>query len=384
MKKNRGNILLLLILLMMNLPLCAAEGVSWHMKVSTKTPYIREAVIITMDARQTEKEGVTVFEFHPQKSSAYEILFLGEEDLRGADDLTHVRFKYALFPLHEGNLSVDFLFIAKKASKEELKEVAIGARNVLRVVKTVDTRINLDFLQLNVRKLPEGTKLVGRYTLEYDMPSEEVSPFSQLNLVYTLKGYGYPPKLETVLPDIAGVESFVEVEKFDDKLFHKRTYRYALLAEKSFTIPKVSIKAFDPEKDKPYFLETPAQKISVAKVDAKEILDSRDSLPKEVDYAKYRSYLYGLLLFLAGFLSAKLLPDIMKRYSKKPSVSENSFICKIEKTDDPKLLMKYLILENRHLFDEEIALLEEALYHHKKVSLKSLKEQIRKKVADES
>ncbi len=386
MKKNRGNLLWIL-LFVVHMPLFGAEGFSWQMKVSTRTPYIKEAVIVTMDARQEEKKGVIRFEFHPQKSSAYEILFLGEEDLRGADDLTHVRFKYALFPLHEGNLSVDFHFVAKRASKEELKEVAIGARNVLRVVKTTDTPVDLNPLLLRARKVPQGTALIGDYTLSCDAPAKEVAPFSQVNLTCMLKGYGYPPGLKTILPGIEGVESFAEVEKFDDKLFHKRTYRYALLAEKSFTIPKISIKAFDPAKEKPYILESPAQEISVMHAEPKEILDSRDSLPKEVDFAKYRSWLYGVLLFLAGFLSAKLLPDFTnftKKFAGSHLAAENRFLQKVEKTDDMRLLMKYLLLEDRELFAKEIASLEEALYQKRNLSLKSLKSQIRRKVADGS
>jgi len=379
MKKNLGKILLLCIVWV--LELAAKEDIAYKLDVSTHTPYVKEAVIVTMEAWQKSTHDVILFEFKPLQKEGYELLFLGEEDLKDEGDLTHVRFKYALFPKKSGALEVPLHFVAKSASKEELKDVAIGARNVLRVVKTKDRTIPLEALHLKVQPLPEGVRLVGAYDLVANIPVKETTPFAQVDLTYTLQGHGYPPQIASLLPDIPGVERFMEVEKFDDKLFHKRIFHYALLAEKSFTIPAVSIKAFNPATKKVYMLSTPQTTIKVASVDPKEIVDKHDALPKAIDRSAYRQYLYYLLFFIAGIASAKLFPLLKKRFFPTMKGMDDISLT-IAKTEDPKALLRYLIARNRTLFADEIGLLEEMLYEKRQHSFKEIKKSALQRVND--
>ena len=354
---------------------------AYRLEISDKTPYLKEAVTVTLDAKQRVPGGVINFEFRPVKSSAYELLFLGEEQLHDSDDLNHVRFKYALFPLQRGPITVSYIFISKKASTQEMKEVAIGARNVLRVVKTKNRTIDLGETILNVRPLPEGVELVGHYSLTVVSPPEKVLPFSQVDLSYTLKGYGYPPQMEKILPEIPGVESFVELERFDDKLFHKRRFHYALLAEKDFTVPAVAIKAFDPHKEKSYILKTAAYHVEVMPVKADEIIDAGDYPASTVSWATYRVYLYYLLFFVAGFLTAILLPLLLERFAKRGGYS-STFVENVLKAKEPRELLQLLLSKDRYRYAEEIEALEQLVYDKKDIPLKEIRQRIIKKADD--
>ncbi len=361
----------------------ADSDVAYNLTVSNRNPYVKEAVTIIFDVKQKRPEGVISFEFHPVKSDDYELLFLGEEQLHDRDKRNHVRFRYALFPKRAGEVSVAWHFVTKTASTEEMKEVAIGARNVLRVARTKDRVIRVPQTKLHVRALPEGVQLVGAYTLSAVPPPHEALPFSQVDLHYTLEGYGYPPQIARLLPNIPGVEAFVEVESSDDKLFHRRRYRYALLSEGNFTVPAVTIEAFDPKRQKRYRLHSEPCTVTMLPVDIKALTDSEERPESALWGVRQQRYVYYILFFVAGFLSAKMMPMLMQRLSRRGARAD-LFMEKVARERDPKRLMRMLLAEDPRRYTEEIEAIEKLLYGGGERSFREIRRRIMQKATHEA
>ncbi len=381
MKKIPGRVLI--VLLSISFSLFAFEGVEYELNISSKTPYVKEPVTIEMNIRQTSRNGVLDFEFSPIKNESFDLLFLGVENLQDKNGSTFIKYKYVLFALKEGEVEVGFNFIIKSATKEEVKEAAIGARNVLRVVNTKNTKIKLDSLKLSVKKLPQDVKIVGKYELKADFGTVDVERFSQLNVTYTLLGEGYPPSFSPFANGIGGVDLFEEKESFDDKLFHKRVYSYAILADKNFTIPKVFIRAFDPVNNRAYNLVVKERNITVKDLVAQDILDKSDTFDKDIDFDEYKSFFAYFLWFLSGFFAALFLPTLKRRFFK-PNREKSAFIQRVKDTKDFKSLLKIVILEDQKLYKKEIERIERCIYEAGKDSLSEIKKSILKKIDDAS
>ena len=167
--------------------------------------------------------------------------------------------------------------------------------------------------------------LTGKYRLDCDTLPRSVLPFSQLDFSCCLSGEGEAPKVTALFPEKEGLAMRVRKEKRDNGTFHECIFHYTLLTgEKTVVLPRIALKAYDPVAKHFYRLQVPPRKVNIEAVQPKEILDAEDSLPKEVDLAPYLRYLYGILVFTAGFVSAMLLPRLRKYLRLKSQKADNA------------------------------------------------------------
>ncbi len=167
--------------------------------------------------------------------------------------------------------------------------------------------------------------LTGKYSLNCDKLPQRVLPFSQLDFSCRLSGEGEVPKVIALFPEKEELVMRVRREKKDNGTFHERIFHYTLLVgEKALHLPPVTLKAYDPAAKAYYSMHIPPQKVEVEKVRAKEILDAEDSLPKEADFSPWLRYLYGILLFAAGFLSAMALSRLRKYLRQKSQKADDA------------------------------------------------------------
>ena len=183
------------------------------------------------------------------------------------------------------------------------------------------------FMTLFSKAADENSTVVlsGKYRLDCDKLPQRVLPFSQLDFSCRLSGEGKVPKVTALFPEKEGLAMRVRREKKDNGRFHERIFRYTVLTgEKALSLPPVTLKAYDPAAKAYYSIHIPPQKVEIETVQAKEILDAEDSLPKEADFSPYLRYLYGILLFVAGFLSAMALSRLRKYLRQKSQKAEDA------------------------------------------------------------
>lgn len=359
--------LLLFLLLFLN-TLNASPLCDYNFKVSNENPFVKEGVEITFYASQKDKSSVMFYELTPPKNAEFELHFLKKEEDKSTYHDKKVRYSYLLYPLKEGKLSLKFDFKVSQASDKSMEVFASGNRDVIKPMMTDETTISLEPLNFKVKPI-KSSQLLGDYHLDMTSDTKEIDTYEQVNVTYTIKGDGYPSQLEHLLPEIEGVEQFLEVKKMKNgtQVFH-----YAFSAKKDFTVPATQLNCFSPKKNSHYILKSEAIMIKVKEHSVKDILDKEDSLPDTAfNGDTLLPYLNGLLLFLAGYFVANF--KLLQYFSKKKT-NQNPLHQKIKDAKDEKALLKLLLGANLTSFAPHISTLEDVLYHDRKVSLKEIKD----------
>jgi hypothetical protein len=373
-KKTLGSFILFFTL---SLSLFGSSLCYHEFQVSNSTPYVKEGVEVVFHVRQVDKSKVMYFELKPQKSDDFKLhLMQKTESQKGYHE--HIAdYKYILFPLKSGKIELKFDFKISLATEDGVEKFYTGSRDVINPMAHEESKEELEPLVFDVKSIKD-VDLVGDFQLVSTVDKKEVASYEQVNATFKLKGKGYPQKPKNLLPNLAKVESFLEIES-DEKSFIKGgkvLYHYALLAENDFEIPQVEISCFSPTKKRYYKLKTDKQKIKVKQIESSNLLDSTDSYPTSAfDYSKLLPYLNALLLFLAGFISAKL---DWKKYLKKDKPIVPLMVEKIAKTRDEKALLKLLLSSNKKEYKPYIKQLEESIYEQKKLDFRKLKEELSK------
>ena len=128
-------------------------------------------------------------------------------------------------------------------------------------------------------------------TVSMQIDKTQANAYEQINLWYEIENYNATlPK--DILAPIEGVDRALKVETNGTK----QIYRYALFAGKSFTIPPVTIEGN----------RTKALHIKITPIDIKDLVDQRESYPKEPFWQKAVWVLTYSVLFILGFIVGKI------------------------------------------------------------------------------
>ncbi len=231
--------------------------------------------------------------------------------------------------------------------------------------------------------MPHKMDLRGDYRLEMSPLPEKTGAYDTVTVTYTIAGHGAPPHLETLLPNDGKRHFILRKEHYDRGDFHKRIYRYLIVAEKGLEIPAVKLHAYDPQNKRSYLLHAPAQKIEVLFPPKDIIVDSKNSLPVTALPIAWHRWAGYLAFFAAGFFTVMLLPAFFRKIRQKRSVvKRHGFTEAIAHSNDPAEILKILIAHNSGDFADEIRQLEEILYGSATNSVESIKKEIIRKGED--
>ena len=363
MKKILGSLLLIFFQLQ------AFQLYEQNLDISTKNPYLKEGVKISCTLTQKDSTQTMFFEFSPKQSKNYHLISLKKEDIPLPDMKKQSQFEYILYPLHEGNISIEFDLIIKQATNEDMRSSFTIGQYEVAALRTSNTKIDIKPIILKVKPLPQKVELIGDYKLEFNIDKEEISSSQQINIAYHIKGEGYPKvQITPPLSKLKGVHYFEDILNNSTRTYLDVLYSYALISQESFEIPSINIQCFDPKKDTLYTLQTDTKKIEVKKIDINDILDKEDSYPKSIlQWEDLIPYINGILLFFSGFITAKLI----RRYKKKPT-KPNSFKQEIKNTKTKKALLQLLLSKTNPKFEPYI----EKLYKNNNISLSKIKKDI--------
>jgi hypothetical protein len=364
------------------LELFAQQLAHYSLQSSTDTPYVKEAVEITFTAEQKDNSDVMFFFLEPKKSKEYKIVLLNKEAQELGYHHKKTRFRYLLFALKSGKISVDFDFVIKVASDEAVAQVYEGSRDNVKWIETQNTHITLKPLQLQVKNIDKNVSLVGDFTIHSTIDKTVVDAYEGVNLKYFLKGVGFDEFSLHFLNSTKEIEVFEDITKHFNKATKdgfeiQQEYAYAILAKKDFIIPQKKILCFSPKQKQYYTLNTKAYKVKVNALNPQEILDTKESPKTGFLYEQFTNTFLYLLIFIAGYFSAKIPLPILKK-------KKNQSYLDIKDAKSPKELL--FILSNNYLHYKELEAvrqeLEIMIYHKgKRRSLKKIKEEILQKVS---
>ncbi len=357
MKKSLGSLLLLCLSLFAN-----SDLATYTLSANKSSAYVKEAISITFSAQQTDHTDVMFFFLEPKKSADYKILLLNKKTDKISYHNYKTTFTYLLFPLKDKTIKIGFDFTIKTASDKAVAQVFEGSRDNTKWIETTDTDVPLPELTLTVKPLKHKVDLVGDFAIDAKLAKSKIAQYDTANIVYKLNGQGYNENNFSVLPKIKGVTVFSEVtdaysKTTKDGYIIQRAYNYALVADHSFDIPAVNIAVYSPKRDLYYTLTTPAQHISVSKLDPTTLIDDTEYPQEEViDLSFYRDLLIVLAVFGIGFITGRMSTALRLNTKERP-------YSEIEKAKDAQtlllILLKYYHHEQVSHFIDELESLEQ-------------------------
>jgi hypothetical protein len=374
MKQHLGKVLLLLVFSLLN-----AKDFDYSIQVNKSHPYVKEAVILHFDVNQTNHDIVLLFDFDIPKNLHYDVqrINIQEEDNYHNK---HIRYTYLLYPLSSGQINIAFTLTQKATTDESVAYSFSGDRDNVKTLETKDTKIEIPNLLLKVKALPKGTDIVGDFTLDYKVLKHTAQAYEALPLKVTIKGLGYPPILENILPKNTNFQQFIEKPSNTKNITHKDTYNIliynmALSHNKSFRLQALNIHAFNPLLEKSYILTLDSQDFSIEEVNTTKLLDTIDSPALfQIDWQWLQSLFTYILVFILGY-SLALFKKQKKPLSKK-SLDKGSLLkIKIIHASDYKALLQLLMAQEEHDFSSTIKRLEAVCYNNKSIPLKRLKKE---------
>jgi len=375
-KNNHGNTFLRIILLFLGVIILHAEDFTHHFNVDKQTPYVKEAVLLTLDLKQTNPEVVLLFNFTINQSEDYTFQRI---DIKETDSYhnAQIHYVYLIYPLKSGDINITFSLLKKVTTDDSVAYSFSGDRDNVKGLVTTDTQISLPPVALKVKALPEDTALVGDFTLTYDIKKHQANAYDPLPFQVSITGRGYPPLVDTLLSREGNFTHFREKPIVNAIATRKGTqstviYPMALSHSQSFTLSPIILKAFDPKAEKSYTLEVPSQHFDIQKVTTHSLVDKIDSpaVLKE-DWSWLNTLLGYIVVFSAGYLTA-----LSWKWKNKQVQKENHpLIQKIQHCKDEKALLQVLMAVDSKHFTSSIEKLEDSLYRNGKINLNQVKQE---------
>jgi hypothetical protein len=317
MKNNLGRVLFGF--LSLTLSLFSSSLADFTLTANKTNPFVKEAIAVTFKTKQTDSSDVMFFFLQPKESPNYKIILLKKSSQELNYHNKEAIFEYLLFPLKSGNIEVDFNFIIKVASDAAVAQVYEGSRDNVKWIETDNTNVTLQPLKLHVKKLQHRVDLVGDFTLSSNIDKKSANAYDNINLTYKLQGIGYDAIKIEPLEKIKGTEIFKDIIKqknsaTKDGYKIQREFNYAIVSEKSFTVPSKKITCYSPKKAKYYSLQTKEYNIDIKPLERSELIDKRDFPKPTSSYTENMKHFFiYLLIFIAGYITAKVKLPLPKR-----------------------------------------------------------------------
>ncbi len=294
-----------------------------ELNVSRKWAYVGETVEVVIRFKERRSVPVMSVDFVPIKYEDFWVKRVGKPRRYSEGDYLVHEVRYLFFPQKAGDLTIGPAEV-KVATAKKIRD-AFGFIVRQPQWRTVASKP----VALHVKPLPDGLKLVGRYSIRVDASPKRVEAGAPVTLTVRVEAEGNIDDLEFPPLRIPGVTIYAEPPKIE-KSYRGGVYggswerKYVLIAQRSFTIPEFEIEFFDPAKERTVRVYSEPIQIEVTGggVEHSERNEMREKKGSKEPVSPYGGYLWPLLSFVAGmaFMYA-LLRFGRKRRSRKERFS---------------------------------------------------------------
>ena len=367
-----------LIIFFLGVVILRAEDFEYSLSVNKTDPYLKEGVELVFDLEQTNHHKRLLVDFDLEADRCYVFERINTDQ---TDKIRYAKkhYTYRVFPLCTGDLNVRFSLKKSVTSDDSLDYRFSGGSDIVNQRIAVKSTLFIPPLTLKVKALPNDVALVGDFNLTYTFKTHHAKTHEPLAYRVQIEGFGYPPILDTLLPQEGNFTRFSEspivVSKSDaNGTYSTVTYPMAVSYDKDFTLPSLTLKGFNPQTEKTYDLTIPTQTFTITKPDITTLVDATNT-PEvlKIDYS-WLSALFGyLIVFSGGYLSASL----PKKWRRNPLTKKSHPLKnKIQNCHDPKTLLQILMAADNKNLSHIIQKLEASLYGNGKITLKEIKKEI--------
>ena len=234
-----------------------------ELNVSRKEAYVGETVEVVIRFMERRSVPVMSVDFVPIRYEDFWVRRVGKPRRYSEGDYLVHEVRYLFFPQKAGDLTIGPAEV-KVATAKKIRD-AFGFIVRQPQWRTVATKP----VKLHVKPLPDGLKLVGRYSIRADATPKKLEAGAPVTLTVRVEAEGNIDDFELPPLRIPDVTIYEEPPKIE-KSFRGGVYggswerKYVLIAQRSFTIPKFEIEFFDPVKERVERVSSDPIRIEVA------------------------------------------------------------------------------------------------------------------------
>ncbi len=355
------------------------------MYVNKKEAYVGEPLKLTIVFRKKIGVDIQDLDFTPPPFEN----FWAKELVHPSKEITGSyvvqKIEYILFPQKDGKL-----YLSSAVLNIGLPQRGEGIFNMI-FNRVAWRKIYSNPLYIDVKPLPKGVKVFGKFDMRVTVDKKEVSPNEAVNVEIEIKGEGNvedidPFKLK--LKDAAVyTDEPVKRGRFENgRYLGEFKQKFAVVSDKSFKIPSFVFSYFDKNEKRVKSLRSEPILVKVrGALNNKEERISLQKAPAERkelvfgNFSGFRFYLFAGIVFFMGFVIGYFVKNIKFRRNDKRVLPIEKKIK--EAKNDKELLKALLPYVNRSKEIEEIVFaLEGNLYNggNYKIDKKSLSKNISK------
>jgi len=382
MNQIHGKIIIFLILILSTISSANNQYATYEIKTSKTNIFVNEPIYITFHVRQKTKDEVMFFDFKAQKNSNFEIVALESKRHEFNYHDAEKTFKFLVFAKKAGEFKVKFDFQVKRASDDAVAQAYNGSRDNVKSIPTIKVKMPIQSISLHVEPLTKDVNAVGNFRLTMSINKLSSNSYDAINIKYDLSGEGYLDESFEPLKNIENTSIFRSQKKAPKRAtqngyIYNIEYNYAIVAKEDFKIPQAKLDVFSYQQRKYLNKNTTEKNISITKLDINTLLDNKDAPKSDINFNKYIEYLYDIMIFIAGFLLAKLLKYLPKNKNKKEDIAKD-----VRQSKSAQELLKAIMpLVHKYALHVELKELEEIIYNNKsKLSFKDIKDKAIKKI----
>jgi hypothetical protein len=323
---------------------------TWRLLEAPKSLYLGQSGIVRYECTFSDSAAEYTIAFKPQNTPEYDVRILTQQD-RISQGKRVQSFDVQITPKHQGVMEINLDALIRHTTFASIENATIGRDNVKKY-DFDDQKVYLPKASIEVKA--NNAALTGNITMEAQVDQNTVHAHEPLYLSVIVKGSG---NLEQFVPfelNISGVWVFSEpptriLSPSSDGVEGEIRQEFALVADKSYLIPPLTLSVFDTVHNRPVVLKSEAIRVEIKEgYDPASLLDA----PDLSDRATLKRYAYNVGWVVLGIL----LGEIVRRlWRSRPRRKNKAFW---ESAKSSKELVMVLALSGDKEYEPIIAELE--------------------------
>ncbi|MEA2029633.1 MAG: BatD family protein [Campylobacterota bacterium] len=238
-----------------------------QISVSKDEAMVGEPIDVTLKFYRRVDQNVMKLQYAKPIFTNFEVKEKGEVQPTRKGNYVIQRLSYTIYPKKDGNLTIDpaVIKIATPQNNQRNPRDIFGAM----FMDTKWSKVVSNALSINVKPIPKGASLIGRFDISVSIDHQEVKANKPVKLKVEISGEGTLDSLEEIEYDLDGVTCFSDDAKIESKVHGDGTIHssykksFVFLSDGDFTIPKREIKFYNTSTQQIETLVIPKYKITI-------------------------------------------------------------------------------------------------------------------------
>ena len=359
-----------------------------EIKLDKNESYVGEVVDLSIIFKQKSNAHADKLQLGEPKLENFWVKKVEGNEQSSEGDYIVQKIHYKLFPQKSGEYTIPSLeaLIGKVVNRQRGGNFFNDPFFSSLTRELTWKKIYSNDLKIRVNALPNGLELYGDYRIKATIDKKSVHANKPVNLTINVEGEGNVDDIKKFELDIDNVIVYADEPKISSKLIGDIyqgdfSQKVALIADRNFTIPAISLEYFDKTTKtvqtittKPIDIEVKggesqanATKPSTIEISpTQQTINSKPMAQNDVKIAQKSeaNYIKYLFLLLGLVLGAIMMHLVNNRKSK---TKESDIVKEIKKAKDDKALFNILLphAKEHHIISNALNKLEENIYKNK-------------------